>query len=572
MTTNYSHISSLAFDLNRNIGRDAAVLTALLLAIVAIYLHLLSGFWREDDTFLVLRSLDFNWLDAFFVPDAWQRITPSNLTPWIIPSFKFDLVLGGIEPRFFYAHQLISLCIVVGATYLLCRLWLPPLWAFLAVALFMLGAPTDTVVENLMTRHYLEGMFFALVALIAFNQAIRTRQFAWSIASAFAYALAVTAKEIYVPLCLIILAIPPVRSPSSRFRLALPILVVAALYIFWRRYMLGEAIGGYTDSQTLISLGSLKNVAWAILRTPEVLFGSPWKIYSIFLICCIALLFIKNASALIGKIRPIVLLTIVVVVSVVAPIAPLAVSGGTVTGRHLFLIWFVVSLACITSIRASSALASNSKPLQLALGVALSLILIASTTIHARNLASSDRKHSKEYDALGRFIMDADSSKAFIPPQHILEQYWYVYCLCELKARQGLECPTGLIKGLPVRNNITALYMYDTETLSMVDISLRTNDAIAWVQDVDHTRPLAVSMSIDDGWMYWNLSPYDGGQYYLTNLRWGRKPVKKLGKQRWAHKTDLPIYVQYDSPSGWTTTSPLFILNGNAPIIWARNQ
>ena len=143
--------------------RDALAITALLILIGALFHALPSGYWRADDPALLWHAMNSKGLEAFYSPSNWQKLSANNLTPWLTFSFKLDLWFAGLSPKFFYFHALGSLGLVAAAAYVLNRLWLSPLWAFLSVGLFLSGAPTASVTELLMTRHYLEGLLFALL-------------------------------------------------------------------------------------------------------------------------------------------------------------------------------------------------------------------------------------------------------------------------------------------------------------------------------------------------------------------------------------------------------------------------
>ena len=255
-----------------------------------------SGYWRADDPAILLHALNSRGLSAFYDPNDRQKLSPSNLTPWLILSFKVDLWLAGLSPTFFYVHQLCSLGMVVMAAYALSRQWVSPVWAFLFVCLFLVSASTASVTELLMARHYLEGMLFALLAILAFVHAQRRQSMPWAFTGALAYALAVTAKEIYVPLVLVVLVIPPVNNLVTRVRLASPLCRTAVLYIFWRQYMLGAMIGGYADTNSIVSFRSVTGMIEALGHFPAFFFGSSWKLPTLLFCSALALALLRRVS------------------------------------------------------------------------------------------------------------------------------------------------------------------------------------------------------------------------------------------------------------------------------------
>lgn len=96
-----------------------------------------------------------------------------------------------------------------------------------------------------MTRHYLEGLLAALCASALFVLSVRRppgpAATMLAVAGATLLLLATTAKEIYVPL-VILLAFLPESSWRRRLRALAPFAAVAVIYTLWRFWMLGAPI------------------------------------------------------------------------------------------------------------------------------------------------------------------------------------------------------------------------------------------------------------------------------------------------------------------------------------------
>ncbi len=104
----------------------------------------------------------------------------------------------------------------------------------MAALLFPAGSPLAYISEQLMTRHCIEGLVLALMSLYMFTRCLNKPAIgAWA-ASVGCYLLAVTCKEVYVPLVLLLPFIPrgPVR---ARLRL----LYFAGLMLAPFRWKLG---------------------------------------------------------------------------------------------------------------------------------------------------------------------------------------------------------------------------------------------------------------------------------------------------------------------------------------------
>ena len=541
-------------------SQDALAISALLAIIAVLFYTLPSGYWRADDPAILLHAMRSKGLTAFYDPADWQKLSVSNLTPWLTLSFKLDLWVAGLSPKFFYLHSMASLGLVAGAAYVLNRLWLAPLWAFLSVALFLVGAPTASVTELLMTRHYLEGLLFALLSVIAFVRAIRLQSLPWALAGALAYALAATAKEIYVPLVLVVPLIPPVGRISSRLRLVAPYFVVAALYVLWRQYMLGAMVGGYADSQSVFSMQSASGMLTALSHFPVWLFGSGWSLPMLLLVSALAVAAYKNPAA--------IAVFVVLALAVIVPLIPLvAFPGITGPDRYLFLVWFVV---CFTLVLAVHTVACRRGRVSASVGVAVSLLALAGSFSQATEVRKVNSAHFREFDVQGRFYFAADQRQGFIPSNALLHGYWYVTNLCDIKKQFGMGCPQALIKGIPFDDgSMASLLAYDPVQMSMVAATGNLSEAITRVTSIDTVRPLSAKVTIEQGLGRWSLGPYSGGQYYFASPMIGRYPVPKEGFLK-TPLTELAFYIQHESPEGWATASPLLEARTDQPLSWTR--
>ena len=208
-----------------------------------------------------------------------------------------------------------------------------------------------------------------------------------------------------------------------------------------------------------------------------------------------------------------------------------------------------------TLIQSAASLVSQNKRHPIAIGIPLCLVIITLAIFHKKDIEISRSAYYQEFDVQGRFIFEADKHKGFIPTQSLLNGYWYVTSLCDIKKWMGLWCPVSLIKGLPVSGNIDQLYAYDPDRGVMARISSKIDDEISKIESIDMSRPLFGALSLENGRARWRFGPYDNGQYYGSILA---RPVSGYKDRRIGTvKTDLSFYIQYESPEGWTTFSPL---------------
>lgn len=531
-------------------------------AIAVLFHDLPEGFWHGDDTAILIHTLDSHGLTAFYQPEVWRKLSPSNLTPWLSFSFKTDLWLAGLDPRTFYLHQLFSLGILTTGAYLLGRVWMPVPWTLFFILLFLAGAPTDSVVSALMTRHYLEGLLFATLSAIGFILAERQKKATWLIFSSIFYALAVTAKEVYVPLPIVLFLIPSPCSARKRLVSIAPLGLIAIIYIIWRKYMLGDLIGGYspTDSGPI-----LKNIADAITTLsefPAFLFGPHWLLPSITLACTTFFILVKNPKAI-----PV---SLALLLSILGPMVPLTRFPG-ISGpdRYMFLLWFCLCLCLALLLMHTVSTLPVRRAGRTLISMTLAMITILPSASTGKNISESRKKGSLSFDIQGRFIYTSTERVAFIPSQEILGSYWFFTSLCELKKREQTSCPKPVIKGVPTQKPVNHLYKFNPQLGMMEDMTPSLGEEIRSNASIDTVRPLSVQFSIENGRIHWQLGPYEKGMYYIASEDLGRYPLPPKGTLR-TSISGQSFYIQYESPEGWLISSPRLHLQAGKPLQWER--
>ncbi|MDP2381037.1 MAG: hypothetical protein Q8M35_11250, partial [Pseudohongiella sp.] len=214
-----------------------AIAASLLLLAVLLNAGVFSAGWRWDDPSILLHAHQFSIVQDVLDPAVWQQFSPANLTPLLILSMEIDLILAGMSPWFFYLHQVSLLAAAAFLLFVLLRLWCEFRFAVAGSVLFLCGLPTMMVAEQLMTRHYAEGLVLALLALYGFVRYLRTGALSILVLAVLAYVLAVMAKEVYVPLPAMLLCLPE-ASWQKRVRASAPFFGVLLFYALWRSWML----------------------------------------------------------------------------------------------------------------------------------------------------------------------------------------------------------------------------------------------------------------------------------------------------------------------------------------------
>ncbi len=314
------------------------LLVPLLLAIVTLVMHhsALNGFFRFDDGWHLGFAACYAPWEYFFVPGITREISYANLTPWNPLTYDINLTLFGLNPVGYYAHQLVSLWFAACMSFLLLRLWVGLGWAVFGAVLFLVGAPTVHIAQELMTGHYLEGLIFACVAIYGFVRAIRGDGRHWFVLGVLGYILACTCKEIYVPIPVLLLALPE-GDWKKRFRFIAPFLVVTFLYLCWRFTVLGNIIGGYRDHDGYVDLFSIGTILLQYAKLPMLLFRH--NLLGYLALIALAMLLFVNIS------RRGWLLVLVAAGVLLLPLAPLTISRGILNpDRYLFAVWWAIAL------------------------------------------------------------------------------------------------------------------------------------------------------------------------------------------------------------------------------------
>ena len=550
----------------------AAAGLLVLLALV-LYFPALSGHWRWDDPQLLLHGLRFSVLEELFNPQVWRQISTANLMPWQDISIELDLILFGLRPGLFYLHHLLALAAAGLALYACLRLWVARLPAAGGALLFMLGAPVLLASEQLMTRHYIEGLVFCLLALMGFVQSLRTQQARWLIGGALCYLLAVIAKEIYVPL---VVLLPFIREGDSRQRLraVLPYAVIAACYVVWRYWMLGTLGGGYVVADQLTDVSYFVTVLTVFARLPFLLFGAGWPLVML-LLAALLLAHHLYGERFYGERRARAGLwtTLVAAALVLGPLIPLVQFPGITTpDRFLFLPWAALCFALAfyagqlaPALRSIGAGWRNSAYVLTAAVMALALW---------QGLAQRSvlRTATDEFDAQSRFLWTYDDSVAFLPSENVAPSFWFIAGTREVRRElTGQEAPRPLVDPLFLDASIDVLFVYDRDCRCMREAS----GAVAQMrQTLSQTLRSDVALEMDyeydQGTFEWRFGPYTDGSYTLVSEVLGALPAPRAGRLRFPVVDGTPFYLRYTSPEGWVTYSPLQTIRYGEPVSWQR--
>jgi hypothetical protein len=551
-------------------GADLALAGALAAAAVALYRPVTHLWWLYDDAFQVRFVLHHRLAEYAFVPAVWQQLPNRVFTPLLLASLDLDAALFGLRPAAFYLHQLAALAAAAAGLFLLLRRWLPRGWAALAGLLFLLGVPTAAAVELLMVRHYLEGLVLALGATALYLAALRRHRPALAVASGVLFLLSAAAKEIFVPLPLLLVALgargenrdglPDAGERRRRWRYALPHLAALALYAAWRRAMLGAFLGGYGWASEAAELPRLAaelpvKVA-AVLAQGRPLAGG----------LLLALLGGGIAVWLLARRR--IAFGLGCAALALLPVLPVSTDFEP---RFAFASWLLLAAGAGFAGRWAAAPGGRRRRL----AVAAAALALGCAAVVWWGAWRSEMERLAAMSEEGRRFLDLGRGDVLVHPLspasallnvNLLERElrddpspadWFeddLY-LCGSRAPRGTTFWAPTAAGKPE------------------DVTARIEELRPQACRAAHNhRPLAASLRLRDGVLHWELGPYGEGSYafVLDGGRYRFPAPRRGGFQLGAG--NLTVRVKYTSPEGWVTYSPLLRLSApdREELTWHR--
>ncbi|HET9227337.1 MAG TPA: hypothetical protein VFR31_11765 [Thermoanaerobaculia bacterium] len=516
--------------------RDLA-LAALLAAFGAALFHRALGLWLTYDDFFHLHYLYTTTPAEYLLkPEVWQRLPFKMITPLLFLSFDLDLALFGLDAYAFLVHQLVSFGLCVAALYLVLRLWLPRAGAAFAALLFTLGPVMASIAPLLMVRHYVETALLCLIAVGLYVLAVRGRGMGWAIVSAVFYFTAMLAKEIAVPLVLL-LPLLPEGTFRRRLTLAIPHAAAFAVYFAYRFYMLGTLNGGYG---WLVDSSDLPRLALELPgKIGAELLGHPSPASWAMLAMLLAGLAMVKRRLLVGMAILLALLPILPVSTEMVP-------------RYAFPAWMVLVIAFPFAVRD---LMKRSRVVGLGLAViALEGALIGHLDAREAVFTRVERMSAENRAFLemgpGDFLRTPLS-----PPATMGELDWLKTDLLEKRKGAGWFYDDLFLCMNP---GLGRVWTWDPADVKVEEVtatlpSLRRRHCGSIREDA----PLTVEMHAAGRTLHWTLGPYRDGIYsFVLGDGIQAFPMPSNGGFQLRQAGALSLRVKYRSPDGWSTYSP----------------
>jgi hypothetical protein len=485
-------------------------LSVIIAAICALaYRKITRLWWMWDDPYHLNLLPTTSFGQLFFSSRFWRAYPAQVYTPLQLVSLKADLLAFGLNANAFYLHQLAAVSLGAIVLYFALRQALDPFAAGTTALLAFLGPAFARTVPQLMTRHYFEGLIFALGAWIAYE---RKRP----ALSALLYFISTLAKEVFVPLPLLLLAVYP-----KRWRELFPHGIALIVYSSLRIAILGSVHGyGYTVPGYRWPLAII-SAPVRIVRTLIGDAGIAGICLVIAALLCVALIFIRDRRQrlVIGA----------AAVAATVPILPVSID---MQSRYVLMAWLLVSVAVGLLLKRFTL-------------VVLVIALIANRGQWVHTMRHSLRM-SDEARAFASSSSDDLLLSPLMPPATISEL-------------RNLTHSTGrwLYDQQPIcarRISASRIITYDSSSRTVHEMAAQ---ALASECASIRSAPLSVMLFGARDRVFWNLGPYRDGTYHiiLNDGLFGFEVPRSVGF-RLSSVNSLNLRVRYDSPAGWHTYSP----------------
>jgi len=525
----------------------------ILLFTLLLHADALRGWWLYDDPQLVLEAQRQPLSAVFFDPAEYSHLAAHTFVPLQLVSYKVDLLFGA-RPVVFYAHQLLSLALVVVLLFFVLRQYIDERYAAIGAALFAASWAATYAARTLMIRHYVEGLALALIAMLLWRRR--------PIAASFVYLLAMLAKEVYAPLPLLFAvsegglivrpSVPGGRtiSPPSFSKFAWPVLS-AAIWFTWR-WRMTQLVGGYAPFPSLREIAGLPAILWAHLIGQSFTLITPllWAVIAALLL--IAYLVRDHARA------AIVLLALAIVGFV--PIMPLA---GNFEWRYSFAF-----VACVI---VALTIAAGRIDRRWSL-IALSLLALTATVMSFPQ-RHEYRDQTRIVEAEGRYIA---SQLANAAPLAATAPEWYLDGLADL--RRAPAPRFFLSRFAIVAGDVDASRAVTVDANAHL-VPLTSTNAFGTPSDWQRERaqfnantPLTVSFTLAHHDASWHFGPAGGEFTFITSPGWTAIPVPADGSRRVpAARKRQWFRVRRAAPDGTWTMSPVLPVPADGETTrWSR--
>lgn len=523
-------------------ARTLVVSLALVTLAVAIHATALRGWWLYDDPQLLIEAIRQPLYGVLFDPAEYTHLAAHTFSPMQLLSFKFDLFLHGLDPTVFYAHQLLAIAAASMLFYLLLRLYVPDLYAALGSGVFLMTWAAVYAARTLMIRHYVEGLVFALAAMLAWRRGGR-----WTVLASLLYLLAMLSKEVYATLPIFFMC--QSRYTKRPWREFIAPAIAAIVFLVWRWRMTG-LMGGYTRVAGMREIENLPSALWSHIVGPAP--GWAFAVWALCIILAIGLFIWRHRARALGFMAA-------ALFAMILPILPLAANF---EWRYSFA--FVSFLIAVLTI--ASGTTQQRWPVAI---LAVLLMTSAITSIQQRRYYEKLTRTGIEQE--GRYVWTQPRTAPALAARSSPE--WYLQGLSWLRKREGRgEGPQAVYS----RYAVTAGNVDPTRIVTIDEgrvVPFAYPDSENARKNFDANVPLTIEFAVRDHDAQWRLGPPGAHFVFLTVPGYTAIPIPPIGKQRVPAPREKQFFriVREEDSGRWTVSPVLPVPAEGTATMWKRS-
>ncbi|MFI5119172.1 MAG: hypothetical protein ACHQM4_02100 [Thermoanaerobaculia bacterium] len=524
--------------------RDAGAACALIALPLALYLKAAAQFWSGDDTQILKHTLSHSLAGILTVPAEWRELSWLYFTPLVDLSTKLDLSLFGLEPHGWYLRHLLVLGVAASLLYVFLRGWVGRV-ASAAAALFLLaGPPVAEVARQLWARHYVEGLAFALAALLLFRRAVARGSWPAALAAGASGLAAMLGKEVYAVVPLVALALP-CETFRRRLRAALPLVAALAIYLPWRHAMVGYWGGIGKGAESLLE--PARRTATSLGTFPAALAGMPAAAGLALAVLALVLL------------RPSLPQSAMIVFVAALVLAPLSVLRDAPAGRYALVP--VVAAAALAAAAAEAGLCAGG--VRGALGVLLLAGILVPAAVKGRAVfaAAAPLAARSRTEAL---FFERQSARGDVL-YHPVEPGWYFEGLAWLRSRSHGRVGGSVVYDASVlcdgagRDHIFAFEAASGDVVR--DPPGPAAEIASVCSHLDRMMPISADLTYRESTLTWRLGPDQSGTWAFLSDEAAPFSVAREGSLFIRFTGDVNLRVRHETADGRLGLSPALTLH-----------
>ncbi len=517
-----------------SVKRLAAAI-ALLGAPVILYRDAIRLWWTYDDVFNIRLVLSHLWTDPYSATDLWPQ---KLFTPLLFTAHELLVHFAGLDADHWYRVQL-GLIVLAGiAVFLALRLYVEIGPALCGALLFVAGPPLCAFATQLMVMHYLVAIAVGAASVALYVLAFRRESLLFEVLSAVLYLVAMLAKEIAVPLPLLLFFLSDKPARVRVRHLAFHALAAAGFFL-WRYAIIGTFLGGY---------------GWVVrpADVPALLLTLPWKVASrcagsgsLFGLVALTILAIGVVAAL--RTRRAAAVAIAGLLAAIVPILPVAKE---LQPRYVIAAWLWI---CVAFVVGAASLRGTRR-------VALLIVALLAVTVANRQEWTAEYGRAKRMSDEARAFMNLDGDdllrRPLIPPAAMGELQWLKEVREQRVRGAGWFYDDIFLCG--TADDGKQIYEYDTASARVIEVTPRIADfAQVFCTSIRSDAALRAEFHHEDERLFWRFGPYEQGKW--TAILGGGVQAFEVPREDGFYLPGVPglsLRIRYDSPEGWVTYSP----------------